>query len=199
MRKPRNFATSDLVHVVISCGERLCRTVLRKGSAFPGRSHYLFSWRGCASTVSVATISRDNPCLSITGVAHDRLPVFRTDAMKKIVCAALDEARHSGGFAIFAYVIMPDHFHLITHGALKPSDTLRFVNGITGHRVISYLKEKNYTTSLAKLRDAKKARGHAYSLWDGHSHVLPLFSESFFMQRVNYIHQNPVMPQSRAW
>jgi REP element-mobilizing transposase RayT len=69
---------------------------------------------------------------------------------------------------------------------------LRFVNGISGHRVISYLKNGQYTTSLSKLRDAKKARGHAYSLWDGHSQVLPLFSESFFMQRVNYIHQNPV-------
>jgi len=140
----------------------------------------------------MATISRDTPSLSITSVARDRLPVFRTDAMKKIVCAALDEARHSGGFAIFAYVIMDDHLHLITDGGRKPSDTLRFVNGISSHRVISYLKEKHYTTSLAKLRDVKKARGHAYSLWDGHSNVLPVFSESFFMQRVNYIHQNPV-------
>ena len=140
----------------------------------------------------MATISRDSPCLFITSVAHDRLPVFRTDALKRIVCAALDEARHSGGFAIFAYVIMSEHFHLITEGTLKPSDTLRFVNGITSHRVISYLKENHYTTSLAKLGDAKKARGHVYSLWDGHSDVLPLFSERFFMQRVNYIHQNPV-------
>jgi REP element-mobilizing transposase RayT len=140
----------------------------------------------------MATISRDNPCLSITSVAHDRLPVFRTDAMKIIVCAALDEARHSGRFAIFAYVIMPDHVHVVTDGALKPSDTLCFLNGISSHRVIDYLKENNYPTSLAKLRDAPKARGHAYSLWDGHSHALPLFSEGFFMQRVNYIHQNPV-------
>jgi REP element-mobilizing transposase RayT len=140
----------------------------------------------------MATISRDNLCLSITSVARDRLPVFRADTLKNIVCASLDEARHSGGFAIFAYVIMPDHLHLITDGALKISDTLRFVNGISSHRIISYLKEKNYATSLAKLRDAEKARGHVYSLWDGHSHVLPLFSESLFMQRVNYIHQNPV-------
>ena len=140
----------------------------------------------------MATISKDTPCLSITSVAHDRLPVFRTEAVKKIVCAALDEARRSGGFALFAYVLMNDHLHLITDGALKPSDTLRFVNGISSHRVISFLKENDYTTSLAKLRDVKKARGHAYSLWDGHAHVLPLFSESFFMQRVNYIHRNPV-------
>jgi hypothetical protein len=56
----------------------------------------------------MATISRDTPCLSITSVARDRLPVFRTDTIKKIACAALDEARGSGRFAIFAYVIMPD-------------------------------------------------------------------------------------------
>ena len=57
---------------------------------------------------------------------------------------------------------------------------------------ITSVKEHHYTTSLAKLRDAGKERGHIYSLWDGHSHALPLFSESFFLQRVNYIHQNPV-------
>jgi putative transposase len=140
----------------------------------------------------MATISRDTPCLSITSVARDRLPVFRTAAMKNIACSALDEARRSGRFAIFAYVIMPDHLHLITNGARKPSDTLRLINGITGHRVIGYLKEEGYTASLEKLRDTKKARGHKYSLWDGHSNVFLVTSESIFMQRVNYIHQNPV-------
>lgn len=140
----------------------------------------------------MVTISRDNPRLSITSVAHDRLPVFRTNLLKNITCAAMDEARHSGGFAIFAYVIMPDHLHVITDGARRTSDTLRFLNGISSRRVIDYLKQHNHTSSLAKLRDAGKERGHLYSLWVGHSHALPLFSESLFMQRVNYLHQNPV-------
>jgi REP element-mobilizing transposase RayT len=141
----------------------------------------------------MATISRDTPCLSVTSVARDRLPVFRKEAVKQIVCAALDEARHSGGFAIFAYAIMPDHLHIMTDGPRKPSDTLRFINGITSHKVIGYLKEDNYRTSLAKLRDTKKARGHEYSLWDGHSNVLLVTSENVFMQRVSYIHQNPLL------
>jgi putative transposase len=140
----------------------------------------------------MATISRDTPCLSITSVARDRLPVFRTDAIKSIACSALDEARRSGRFAIFAYVIRPDHLHLITDGARKPSYTLRFVNGIASHRVIGYLKDGGYTPSLEKLRDSRKVRGHEYSLWDGHSNVFLVTSESVFMQRVNYIHQNPV-------
>jgi REP element-mobilizing transposase RayT len=153
----------------------------------------------------MAIISRDNPCLSITSVARDRLPVFRTDAIKKITSASLDEARRSGRFAIFAYVIMPDHLHLITDGARKPSDTLRFVNGIASHRVIGYLNDGGYTASLEKLRDTKKAREHKYSLWDGHSNVFLVTSESVFMQRVNYIHQNPVraglvaQPEDYRW
>jgi REP element-mobilizing transposase RayT len=59
-------------------------------------------------------ISRDSQALYITLVAKDRLSVFRSDALKKMTCAALNEARNSGGFLIFAYVIMPDHLHLIT-------------------------------------------------------------------------------------
>ena len=123
------------------------------------------------------TVSRDTPCLSIASVARDRLPVFRTDLLKSIVCATLDEARPSGGFLLLASVIMPHHGHILTGGGRKPSDTWRFLNGITAHRVIGYLKENNCTPSLAKLQDARKVRGHEYSLWDGHSNILLLTSE----------------------
>jgi len=58
------------------------------------------------------TISIDHPCLYITAVAKHRLTVFRTDAIKSVTCAAIDEARISCGFLLFAYVLMPDHVHL---------------------------------------------------------------------------------------
>jgi hypothetical protein len=51
-------------------------------------------------------ISRDSPALYITVVAKDRLPVFKSDAIKLVTCQALDEARKSGGFLLFAYVLM---------------------------------------------------------------------------------------------
>jgi putative transposase len=138
------------------------------------------------------TISRDTPALYLTTVAKDRLPIFRTERIKTIVCAALDEARKSGGFALYAYVIMPDHLHLITDTALKPSEVLRYVNGIISRRVIDYLKDHNYQSSLDKLRREDKARGYRYSLWEHHNNVLLLTSENVFMQKVSDIHQNPV-------
>ena len=137
-------------------------------------------------------ISRDSPCFYLTSVAKNRLPVFRTDAVKTITCKALDEARKSGGFAIYAYVIMPDHLHLITDSARASSDTLRFINGIIGRRVIDHLKEHGYESSLKKLRREVKAQGYRYSLWDHHPNVRVLMTENMLMERVNYTHQNPV-------
>ena len=137
-------------------------------------------------------ISRDSPCYLLTSVAKDRLQVFRTDELKEIACKALDEARNSGKFALYAYVIMPDHLHVITDSTRSSADTLRFINGIMSHRVIAHLKEKGYESSLQKLRQETKRRHYQYSLWDHHPNVRLLLTEKMLMERVHYLHQNPV-------
>ena len=137
-------------------------------------------------------ISRDSQALFITAVTKDRLPVFRTDAIRVVTCKALEEARNSGQFLIFAYVIMPDHLHLLTNCPNTSADILRYVKGLTGRRVIDYLKEQGYDSSLAKLRHEQWKRKHTHSLWQQEKNVLSIFSEAMFMQKVNYIHLNPV-------
>ncbi|HMJ07528.1 MAG TPA: transposase [Pyrinomonadaceae bacterium] len=137
-------------------------------------------------------ISRDTPCYYLTSVTKDRLPIFQTDKVKKIVADALDEARRSARILIFAYVIMPDHTHIITDGSRSISEVLRYMNGISAKRVIDYLKENNYETSLGKLRQEQKERGYKHSVWQHHPDAFRLTAEETFMQKVNYIHQNPV-------
>jgi REP element-mobilizing transposase RayT len=137
-------------------------------------------------------ISRDSPCYYLTSVTRDRLPVFRSDAIKHITCAALDEARRSGKFALYAYVVMPDHLHIVTDSFLSPARTLQFINGITSRRIIGYLKEHNYQSSLKKLRHEIRARRYSHSLWDHHPDARLLLTENMLMQRVQYTHQNPV-------
>ena len=137
-------------------------------------------------------ISRNSRCYYLTSVTKDRQPVFRTDEIKIITCAALNEARNSGKFALYTHVIMPDHFHVVTDSMLSPSQTLRFINGTTGRRVIDYLKERNHEASLKKLRHEIRPRQYGYSLWDHHPEARLLLTESMLMQRVQYTHQNPV-------
>jgi REP element-mobilizing transposase RayT len=136
-------------------------------------------------------ISHDSPCYYLTSVAKDRLPIFRTEKIKLITCAALNEARQSGKFALYAYVIMPNHIHVITDSLLTPSKTLQFINGITSRRTIDYLKAEGHESSLVKLRRELRPRRYSYSLWDHHPNVRLLWSENMLMERVNYTHQNP--------
>src|SRR5262245_3079994 len=138
------------------------------------------------------TISRNSPCYYLTSVAKDRLPIFRTDKIKAITCAALDEARNSGNFSLYAYVIMPDHLHVITDSTLSPSKTLQFINGISSRRIIDYLKAHGYEDSLAKLRHETRPRRYSHSVWDHHPNARLLWNENMLMERVNYTHQNPV-------
>src|SRR5258708_5408611 len=126
-------------------------------------------------------ISRDSQALYITLVAKDRLPVFRSEALKRVTCEAFTEARSSGGFLIFAYVIMPDHLHLIASQPKSSAEVLRYVKGITSRRVIDYLKEGNYQSSLAKLQHTEWKRKHTHSLWQQEKNVFSVFSEAAFM------------------
>jgi putative transposase len=137
-------------------------------------------------------ISRNTPAYYLTSVTHNRLPIFRTDKLKEVVCKALDEGRKSGGFLIFAYVVMPDHIHLITDNAKPTSDTLRFANGITAKRIIDYLKENDYESCLAKLRIQIRDREHKHSVFQHHPNEFEIYGEDKMMEKVNYIHLNPV-------
>jgi len=137
-------------------------------------------------------ITRDKPCYYLTSVAHDRLPIFRTEIIKQIVCNAWSEARGSGEILIFAYVIMPDHSHVVTDGHREISDVLRFLNGVSAKRILDYLKENEFESSLRKLRQEEKRKGYKHSVWQHHPDAFRIIGEDTFMQKVNYIHQNPV-------
>ncbi len=128
----------------------------------------------------------------MTSVTHNRLLIFRTDEIKQIVAKAINEARRSGGFLIFAYVIMLDHTHFLTDNGREIKDVLRFINGILARRVINYLKENDFQSSLSKLRATERPDEQKYSVYQHHPNAFRITGEDAFMQKVNYIHLNPV-------
>jgi REP element-mobilizing transposase RayT len=137
-------------------------------------------------------VSRDNPAYYLTSVTHERLPIFQTEALKRVVCNAFDEARRSAGFMIFAYVIMLDHYHVLTDNCCDIKDVLRYLNGISAKRIIDHLKENGHESSLAKLRIQQRENKHKHSVYQHHPNALRVTGEDAFRQKVSYIHLNPV-------
>lgn len=66
------------------------------------------------------------------------------------------------------------------------------MNGITAKRVLDYLKDNGHESSLAKLTVQERERGHKYSVFQHHSNVFEIYGEDTMMQKVNYVHFNPV-------
>lgn len=137
-------------------------------------------------------ISRTTPAYYFTAVAHNRLPIFRTDKLKQVLCDAFDEVRARHEILILAYVLMPDHVHALVYGEKRMEDALRLLNGVSARRVIQFLKDGGFESSLFKLRGAVRERNHKHSVWQHHSDSLEIFGEDTFRQKVEYIHMNPV-------
>jgi len=81
---------------------------------------------------------------------------------------------------------------LLTDSPRPPCEILRYIKGTIGDEVIEYLKQEGYQGSLRQLRHEEWKRRHRYSLWDHESNVFSIFSEALSMQKVYYIHLNPV-------
>jgi REP element-mobilizing transposase RayT len=137
-------------------------------------------------------VSRDDPAFYLTAVTKDRLPIFRTPELARVLCGALDEARRSGKFLVFAYAIMPDHLHLVTDSRVGSKDILRFVKGIGSRRIIDHLRNNGHAESLEKLRVQHRSDGSDYSVWQRHPNVRLLWSEHMLWERIQYTHLNPV-------
>ena len=69
---------------------------------------------------------------------------------------------------------------------------MRFANGITAKRVLDYLKENNFESCLEKLRIQVREREHKHSVFQHHSNAFEIYGEDKMMEKVNYIHLNPV-------
>jgi putative transposase len=163
---------------------------MMSGKACLSESSFLFFFEAVPQMVQ---LSFNSQFYYLTSVANDRLPIFRTDKFKALLCKALDEARRSSNMLYFAYVIMPEHTHIITDGKRSPSDSLRYINGVSARTIIGHLKEHGPASSLAKLKQQTKADGWKYSVWHHHNDKFIITSESMLMQKVNYIHNNPVV------
>jgi putative transposase len=137
-------------------------------------------------------VSKDTPAYYLTAVAKDRLPVFRTETIARLVCNAISESRNKHGFLIFAYVIMLDHLHLVSDSKFKPSELQRLINGIVGKRILDHLKANGPAASLAKLKIEERSDGSQFTVWQRHPDTRLLWNEDMLWQRIQYTHLNPV-------
>ena len=125
---------------------------------------------------------------------HGGLRLFRHPRLCQEFLQALRELRQEHPFKLFAYVIMPNHVHLVVH----PSDgripeLMKKLKSLSARRIINCLKKSGDDKLLTALRKATLGRKQdTYQVWQDGFHAVPLWSEWMIRKKIDYVHANPL-------
>jgi len=118
--------------------------------------------------------------------------LLQDDDIKLILIQSLQYLVKQSLVKIFGYVIMPNHIHLIwTHLALngKESPAGSFAK-YTAHQIKKHL-QINEPQQLSNYLSVKNDRN--YQFWKRDPLAIPLSTISILEQKLEYIHNNPVV------
>ncbi|QQS40291.1 MAG: transposase [Acidobacteriota bacterium] len=140
----------------------------------------------------------------VTMVCNRRARVFNDEGSCRILADVIDEIRLKHPFKLAAYVFMPDHVHAIIN-PLRPelSTILNKIKGKSARLIIDRLLREGDERLLKRLR--LNVTGRRFALWQTRSSVVDLRTSKFFLQKIGYIHMNPVRaelcekPQDWKW
>lgn len=119
------------------------------------------------------------------------LPLLKQDKYKDIVVNSLKFLVINGRIKLYAFVIMSNHLHLIWQ--IQPGNTAAAVQRdflkYTAQRIQQDLA-LNHPAVLERFRVS--ATDRKYQFWKRNSLSIALISPKVFLQKLTYIHNNPV-------
>ncbi len=142
---------------------------------------------------------------SLTFSCFQRRPFFRGSQSPKWFLENLDVARRETPFDLWAYVLMPEHVHMLIfpHEGVLMKDILRAIKQPLTRRVVKWV-EKNATSFLARMADRQTNGKNVYRFWQrGGGYDRNLRSVRDIHEKLAYIHANPVrrglVSEPSAW
>ncbi|HOE35331.1 MAG: transposase [Chloroflexi bacterium] len=123
------------------------------------------------------------------------LPIFINSESIEIINESLRFCIANKYLRVLAYVIMPNHIHLIVtdsdHNNERLAKTLTELRKFTGNKLADYI-DVSLSETLAQATRNKQLTDRVRQVWQAGWHAEALATEQFLAQKVNYIHENPV-------
>ncbi len=123
----------------------------------------------------------------VTGNVLNRKPVFREQNCCEAFFKVLRDLLREWPCKLIAYVLMPDHFHMIVNprdGRVK--EFLGMLKGVSARRIIEVAQGFDFG------KCERDVDGVINQVWQESFKALPLWSGWMIQQKINYIHANPV-------
>ena len=128
------------------------------------------------------------------------IDVFTRDFYFSMITASLDYCRKNKGMEIYGYCNMPSHVHLIFRSAeADPSGLIRDFKGFTSRKMLKTIEEnaqesrKEWMLWMFEKAGKKNSNVKNRQFWQQNNKPIELWSLKVFEQKLNYIHNNPVI------
>ena len=135
----------------------------------------------------------------LTFAVVDWVDVFTRKELAQIVIDSLKYCQKAKGLQIFAWCLMPSHIHLIASAGLNGnlSDIMRDLKKFTSKQIVEAIKEipesrRDWMLNRFEYAGRYNSKIKDYKFWQDGLHSIELYSEKFFKQKLDYIHENPV-------
>jgi putative transposase len=139
------------------------------------------------------TIEHPGVAYFATSTVVDFTIVFDKKRYIDIIINNLDFYRNKYKFKFYAFVIMPEHLHLIIRpiGESKIKDILRDFKSYTSKKLTAQFKEDGQFAILNKLKKFA-TRKIVHPFWIEGNRPIPIYTEKVLRSKINYIHANPL-------
>lgn len=124
------------------------------------------------------------------------LPVLQKDLHKEIIIEAISNRVQKQQVTVYAFVIMPNHMHFIwqLHDNIVKKDFQRDFLKFTSRSLLNFMRmNDDELINRLQVNDADRK----FQVWERNSLSIDLYSEHVFMQKLEYIHNNPIQPKWR--
>jgi len=130
----------------------------------------------------------------LTFICYKKMRFLKSDYARELLARAIDAASYKHNFAVWAYVIMPEHLHILIYPRNENysiSEILKSIKQPVARQIVNHLKENN-SPKLQLL--ATGTRHHPYRFWqDGGGYDEVIRTYRGLIRFVDYLHENPVV------
>ena len=126
--------------------------------------------------------------------------VFTRDIYRTILLNSFKHCQKEQGLQIHAWVLMPNHFHMICScvNGNDPGMVIKNIKSYTALKLIDAIiknpaeSRREWLLPLFKQHGAHQKKNHIYQFWIHENHPILLGDAAMLSQRMDYLHENPV-------
>ena len=143
--------------------------------------------------------NQDKPYF-VTFATVNWIDVFTRNIYKDILVDSLNFNVTNKGLLIYSWCIMTNHVHMIIGTKLNPmQDIMRDLKSYTSKEILKAIKDnpresrKKWMLWMFERAGKRNSNNTKYQFWQQHNHPIQLDDNKIFDQKLEYIHQNPVV------